>query len=308
MKDKLLYHIYIFLFGSLARLPLGVLYAFSSFVYFLMFHVLRYRKKVVLNNIKTVFPSWTTDEQEALVRKFYHYLSELIVEIIKVLHISEEEMNKRVEAYGTDIVEQYAHEGHPVFVLMGHFGNWEWAQQMYRHVDNPAVKCQIYRPSRSEAFDNVMLRLRSRFNSTCIKQMQAYRSILKMKQDGTPFLVTFLTDQHPNSAIMKYWTSFLGQDSAYIVGQEELGRKVDARYVYLDIERPSRGHYRMTVRPLEPAENEEYPYTISYLKMMEASILRQPEIWLWSHRRWFITHQEYNRWRETLRTSKPHTI
>lgn len=302
MKDKLLYYLYVGLLGALARLPLSWLYGVSDALCWVMLHVWHYRRRIVRKNLAAVFPDATDEQRLEIERSFYHHLCDLIVEIIKLLHISDAELERRIEARGSEIVDAIAQDGHPTFVLMGHFGNWEWAQHVYSLFVEPILCTQIYRPLRDTAAENLFQRIRARFDSTCLRQKHAYRSILTMKREGQPFLVAFLADQHPNSGVMRHWTDFLGQDSAYITGAEDLGRKVDARYIYLDIEQPSRGHYRMTCRLIEPVEGEVYPYTIGYLRMMEASIRKQPALWLWTHNRWYITREEYNR-REALKSN-----
>lgn len=295
MKDKLLYHLYAGLLGALARLPLSWLYGLSDFLCWIMTHVWHYRRRVVRENLQRVFPEVSANERLAMERAFYHHLCDIIVEIVKLLHISDDELRSRIDVYGAEIVDEYARQGHPVFALMGHYGNWEWAQHIYTYFREPVACSQIYRPTRDWPTNELMLRLRSRFTGTCIRQTHAVRTVLRLRKSGAPFLVAFIADQHPNSEVMDHWTTFLGQDTMYITGAEEIGQKVDARYIFVDIERTSRGHYRMTVRPIEPVEGEEFPVTKGYLRMMEACIRRQPELWLWSHRRWYISREEYNR-------------
>ncbi|MCR5180750.1 MAG: lysophospholipid acyltransferase family protein [Bacteroidaceae bacterium] len=303
MHNKLLYHTYRILFSTLALLPLGCLYKIGDGLCWLLCHVIHYRQKVAMENIRRVYPDWDEARREELLRNYYHYFCDLVVEVIKLFHISEEALDQRVEYADTELVDEALRQGHPVFILMGHFGNWEWAQQVYRHLDPSFQKAQIYRPPHDQAFDQVMQHLRSRFDSRCIRQKAALRTLLKMRKEQGAFLCAFIADQHPNSVVMEDWTTFLGQDSPYITGPEEIGRRMDARFIYLDIERTGRGHYRMTCKQIEPVVNEKFPYTIGYLRLMEESIYRQPELWLWTHRRWYITHEEYNR--KQAQTSNP---
>ncbi|MCR4994251.1 MAG: lysophospholipid acyltransferase family protein [Bacteroidales bacterium] len=302
MKDKLLYYLYAGLFGTLARLPLSWLYALSDGLYWIITHLWHYRRRVVRDNLQRVFPDRSPEERLAIEHAFYHHLCDIIFEIIKLLHISDEELKRRIEVRGTEQLDECARQGHPIFLLTGHYGNWEWAQHIYSFLKEDITCTQIYRPTRDWPTNELMLHLRGRFNSTCIRQKQAVRTILRMKKDVKPFLTTFVADQHPNSEIMKHWTTFLGQDSMYITGAEEIGRKVDAQYFYVDIRGTGRGRYLLECREVQPVEGEEFPYTIGYLHMMEDTILRQPELWLWSHRRWYISHEEYNKKMEKLKS------
>lgn len=303
MKDKILYHVYYFFFSALAHLPLSWLFVLSDGLCWLMRHVIRYRRRIVRDNLQRVFPEATEVERRKIERGFYRHLCDLIFEMIKLLHISDEEMARRVEAQNCYLVDESVREGFPCFVLFGHKGNWEWAEEMYNHTEEKLTFCQVYRPARDKAFDRLILQLRTRFDSVSIPQKHTIRSILRMKREGKPFLVAFNADQHPNSDVMEHWTTFLGQDSAYITGAEEIGTKIGARFFYMDFEQTRRGYYRISLHKIEPAVGEKFPYTIAYLRMLEASILRQPEQWLWSHRRWYLSREEYNR--QQSMTSNP---
>ena len=174
---------------------------------------------------------------------------------------------------------------------------------MYKFSTESLTFCQVYHPLRNKAFDKLILHLRKRFDSMSIPQNQVLRTVLRLRREPKPFLVAFNSDQHPNSTVQEHWTTFLGQDSAYNTGAEEIGHKIGARFIFMDFEQPRRGYYRISLHKIEPAEGEQFPYTISYLRMLEASILRQPELWLWSHRRWRLSREEYNR--RQAQTSNP---
>lgn len=303
MKDKILYNFYLLVFGALARLPLSWLFVLSDGLCWVMLHVWHYRRRVVRENLLRVFPDRTDAERHEIEVAYYHHLCDLVFEIIKLIHISDEEMARRVEPHGVELVEECARQGVPCFILFGHNGNWEWAEQMYKFCTESLTFCQVYHPLRNKAFDKLILHLRKRFDSISIPQKQVLRTVLRLRREPKPFLVAFNSDQHPNSAVQEHWTTFLGQDSAYNTGAEEIGRKIGARFIFMDFEQPRRGYYRISLHKIEPAEGEQFPYTISYLRMLETSILRQPELWLWSHRRWRLSREEYNR--RQAQTSNP---
>lgn len=303
MKDKILCNFYLFVFGALALLPLSWLYVLSDGLCWVMLHVWHYRRGVVRENLLRVFPDRTDAEHHEVEVAFYHHLCDLIVEIIKLIHLSDEKLARRVEPHGIELVDKCARDGVPCFILCGHNGNWEWAEQMYKYCSEPLTFCQVYHPLRNKAFDQFLLRLRKRFGSVSIPQRRVLRTVLQLHREAKPFLVAFFSDQHPDSKVQEHWTTFLGQDSAYITGAEEIGRKIGARFIFMDFEKPRRGYYRISLHEIEPAECEQFPYTISFLHMLEASILRQPELWLWSHRRWRLSREEYNR--RQAQTSNP---
>lgn len=295
MKNyKIKYYLILGLLQGLAHLPLCALYCISNCMYLIMHYFIHYREKVIISNLERVFPEKTVEERKKIQKKYYRFLCDVIVEIIKTLHISKEELNRRIQVVNPELFDNMAKEGKNVFVMLGHYGNWEWAQLIYEHVTTINIFTQIYRPVRDAAINDIMQKIRAQFIGINIAQDNAFRTIFKLNKEGTPFVASFISDQRPNTPIMKYWTKFLGQDSAFVTGAEEIGKRVNASYLYVDIERPSRGHYIMTCKQIVPlSTEEEHPYTLSYLRLMEQTILRQPELWLWSHRRWLYNREEY---------------
>lgn len=291
MMEKFLAWMIGTLLYAVALFPLSVLYGFSDMAYFMVRYVFGYRKTIVRNNILHAFPEKSFGERRCIEKRFYHHLCDCFVETVKLLHISDKELKRRIEVRGTECVKRYAAEKRPIILFIGHYGNWEWVQEMPSRYDAPAVNGEIYKPMRQPVFDRVVHRIRSRFSrNIAIPQSQAMRTIIRLKQSGEPFLIGFIADQRP--AQRTHWTTFLHQDTPYVVGGEEIGRYIGAAFLYLDMEKPQRGHYVMTVKELKPIE-EEYPYTLAYLRGLEETIRRAPEYWLWSHNRWKYTRDNH---------------
>ena len=276
------------LLKAVACLPLGMLYIFSDVLSFVAHRIVRYRLGVVRKNLHNALPERSEKELRRIEREFYRYLCDCIVETVKLLHISDSEMHRRVEIRGIDRVNDTMAEGHQVVTFLGHYGNWEWVQIVSTRFRNHDLSGEIYRPLRNGTMDRLMLRIRSRFDTLCIPQNSAVRTLMRLNFDGKRFVIGFIADQYPNNANRRHWTDFLNQRASYVTGGEEIGRRVDARFFYIEMERPRRGHYIITFRPIEPPADsgEEYPYTISFLRMLEEHIRRTPQYWLWSHNRW----------------------
>lgn len=288
MGDKMKYYLYMGALKPLSWLPFPVLYAISDFLYWVVYRVMKYRLKVVRDNLEACFPEKGEEELRAIEKEFYRYFCDNIVEAVKLLSISDRQVERRMEVVGASLVEEIASQGKPVFLYLGHYGNWEWAPSIALHYSIPKVSAQIYKPLRDKAFDRVMLKVRSRFHSLSIPQHSAMRTFLKLKRDEGTFIVGIIDDNRPNHERFPHYMSFLNhQETLYSVGGEEIGRRLGAGFLYLDVERVSRGHYRFTFKEIVPDGNEnEYPYTQKYMKMLEATIRRAPAYWLWSHRRW----------------------
>lgn len=273
----------------LAGLPLGVLYMFSDLAFPIIYYIIRYRRRLVRENLRCSFPEKDEKEIIHIEKAFYHNLCDVFIEAFKCLNISDEEMRRRVEVLNCELPERIASEGKNIFMLLGHCGCWEWYQEVCVRYKNPKKGCEIYKKIKSPYFDSLMHEIRSRWNTEQIEMMQTVRTLLKWSSEGEPFLCGFIQDQVSKGMKLKDVAFFLNQPIAVIPGAEELAKKVNAELVYLDSEKISRGHYRITFCEMtipQDLQDRPYPRSVLFFRMLEETIRRQPDIWLWSHNEW----------------------
>ncbi len=279
-------------FKAMAHLPLGVLYVLSDIAAVVLHRVVRYRLGVVRHNLATSFPEKSKRELRRIESRFYHNFTDNFIETLKLLHISDKEMSGRMDFAGTEIIDDLMARGRSIVVYFGHFFNWEWAPSISLHTrlkqSDGIIFAQIYRPLRSATFDALMLAIRSRFGSESIDKKTALRRLLMLRKSDTISITGFMSDQHPSHGDPGYITTLMGHPTAVITGTETLARKLDMSVIYWDMEKVSRGHYRITTRLITEKPNDlpEGEITSMYSKMLETTIKRDPSIWLWSHKRW----------------------
>lgn len=271
-----------------AILPMQALYVLSDILYFLVYYVVRYRLKVVRRNMKASFPDKTEGDLLKIEREFYHHFCDYIVETLKLMHISEKELQRRAFVTNPEFINNLMDQGYSTFVVyMGHYGNWEWFSGSTSRFDRLKMY-QIYRPLRNKAFDKLFVNLRTKFGAFGMAKQEVVRDMVTLKQNKERALAIFLADQTPSKANIHYWSDFLNQESAIYTGPERIARKMNFPAVYMDIRMVKRGYYEGTFRMLaeKPKETPEFELTERYVRMMEITILRNPAYWLWSHKRW----------------------
>ena len=215
------------------------------------------------------------------------------METIKVLHISDAGMKRRMRFENAGLIDRLTGEGRSVILLLGHYGNWEWIPSLTLWCDSSRfVGGQIYRPLRNRCFDRLFLHLRTRFGTECIAKKDTLRVLLQHKRAGKPFVTGFMADQTPSPANIHHWVTFMGMPTPVLTGYETLARKLDAAIVYIDVEVLSRGRYRATFKLAEehPVATEGFPVADRYMAAMEHTIRRAPHAWLWTHKRWKHSH------------------
>lgn len=289
MKDKILYIFLYIWVKTNAILPLSVLYFFSDILYIFVYHIFKYRLKVVRKNMANSFPEKTQKELRLLEKRFYHHFSDYIIETIKLAHISQEEIMRRAHINNPEIIDPLLAKGHTCFILvMGHYGNWEWFTGSTPFFKGQANVHQIYRPLTNKAFDRLFIFLRTRFHSSGIKKNEVIRDVIRLKQNKEHSLIVFIADQTPSKANIHYWTNFLNQDSAMLTGPERIATKLDLPVIFVDAKKIKRGYYTVDFELMtdNPKEKPENWITEEYTRRMERSIMRDPAYWLWTHKRW----------------------
>lgn len=291
MMHNIAYALYYGFFKALALLPLPVLYVFSDLIRIVVYNIAGYRKRTVAENLEKCFPDKTPEERKKIERDFYRNFCDNLIETIKLLHISDREITRRMEFANLEAIEQLVDSGKSIIIYFAHTGNWEWAPSITLHM--PAGKVvfgQVYRPLRNKAFDRLMLKIRSRFGSESYPKATVMRNLLLLKRQNIISVTGFMSDQKPSHGDPAVPLMFLNRPTAFISGTETLGHKLGFAAVYWDMEKTARGHYRLTAKVLSPDMAAEKPQkiTMAYAQALQQTILRNPAIWLWTHKRWKI--------------------
>jgi KDO2-lipid IV(A) lauroyltransferase len=271
---------------TLSLLPFPVLYLLSDGVCFLVFRVLGYRKSVVFKNLSNSFPEKTPAEIERLAKAYYRYLCDLFLETFKTLSISKKAMLRHCEMdeEALAIFNELAAQGKSSILVLGHYGNWEWAGNTFSMLC-PQPLYVIYHTISSPIFDRLMYHMRTRFGGGLIESSQTFKVMVKQK--GTVTATAFIADQTPQPQ-RAHWMTFLNQDTPVFMGAETIARKLNYPIVYATVKRLRRGYYRIYAERLleAPAASAEGTISELHTRRLERDILAHPEIWLWSHKRW----------------------
>lgn len=287
LSQRLRYALYLGLTYPLALLPTRVLHGLASGLAWLLGPVAGYRRRVVRGNLLDSFPEKSPEELRRIERAFYLTLADNIVETVKLLHISRAELQQRVTVTNPEVVDAIAAQGRPIVLYLAHYANWEWMTAMLYSYSPDIYSCHIYKRLHDPAADRLMHRVRSRVPSQGLEIMQAVRQLLAIAREHPRMMCGFISDHRFNSAERQRTTPFLNHDTPYYVGGEAIGRKIGAAYLYLDVEKTGRGRYRLTFVPIDPAAIDgPDPVTRQYYSLLERTIRRAPQHWLWSHKRW----------------------
>lgn len=279
-----MYYILYAFFYLVSLLPMRVLYLFSDAMFFIVYHCIGYRRKVVLGNLKNAFPEKTEAERQVIEKRFFRNMIDSFVETFKLLSASPRFLRRRVTA-NFEILEQLQKSGKNCQIHLGHTFNWEWGHQVLQ-MNTLYQVLVVYAPLSNKAFEKLLLKIRRRFGSEFIPASDMKNSITGYAD--TQYLLGLVADQSPSKPQHAYWLNFLNQPTAFIPGPEKAARNLDIPVLFASIYKPRRGYYHaeLVMVSEHPAQLAPGELTLMYVRFLEDAIRRQPENWLWSHRRW----------------------
>lgn len=279
------------LLHGIARLPFWVLYGIADVLFVLIYYIVGYRKKVVIQNLNECFPEKSVKERKKIMKDFYKHFADTFVETIKLLHVSDDEMRRRIVFHNVEEVDKSIEAGRSVAMYASHYCNWEWlsAITMWSKYDTSVMQFgQVYHPLENAWWDEFFLNLRSRFKSHSYPMNRVLRELLAAKGNGKVTITGFISDQHPHPNDIDDVITFLNHYTAFITGPEIMAKKMDMDVLYFDVRKAKRGHYECTIKVISrtPKTEPQFKITNTYARMLEQVILESPAEWLWTHKRW----------------------
>ena len=253
----------------------------------MMYHVVRYRRKLTAKNLAFAFPEKSEKERQEIARDFYYQFCNTIVESIYGYMCSDEEMRERVVFENMEEVNRLVDAAGGGIFMLAHFGNWEWQASVQQWVSPGVTELNVYRRLKNKGMDKLMLAIRAKRGGECVEKQRILREMVRYRAEKKPVTIGLLSDQKPRPEVTRTWVEFLHQETGFLDGGEVLGKKFGYPVFYAYITRTERGYYRTDMRLLsaKPQETAEGEITKAYAKALEQNIQEQPELWLWTHNR-----------------------
>lgn len=269
----------------LSYLPLWVLYLFTDFLFIILSVFIPYRKTVIDKNIENSFPDLSMKERLRLRRKFYRHFTDILAESVKSLTFSERFIQKHIKVLNPEVMNDFYSKNRNVIFVSGHYNNWEWMVNgmplLFKH-----KAIGIGMPLSSKFWDKKLNERRSRYGMT-IAHSKNYKQVLH-ENSGNCHAVLVLADQSPGDSLKSYWADFLNQKTAVAFGAELMAHQLDYPVVFYAMRKVKRGYFEIELTEItnNPLNEEWGSITNKHVSLLEKEIIRQPENWLWSHKRW----------------------
>ncbi len=281
---NILYYTFYYITRVFALLPLRGMFFLSDIAYFFTYHLFRYRRKTVAQNLASSFPEKTKKELKRIERAYYTHLCDLFIETIYILHAKEEDALKMCKFPNIELFHEFYDKGKSVIVVTGHYSNWELLSLFAYH--NKHLTIGVYKPIVNKKFEQFLNNARERFGAVSIPMQDTLRAAIKYTQEGKLFFLGLISDQTPSD--IHYWTTFLNQDTPVFLGVEKISRKLNQPVIFCNMRKVARGRYEVILETLCENPKEALPFEITelHVRALEKLIHEAPEYWLWSHKRW----------------------
>lgn len=292
------YIIYAFLYLA-SLIPLRILYIISDGIYFLIYYVFGYRKKVVFKNLNIAFPEKSDQEKIRIAKDFYHKFIDSLIEMLKLISAKEAFFKKRFVGNFDEISQHYA-SGKSVQMHMGHNFNWEWGN-ISTAINIPYQLLGVYMPIANKHIDKLFKDIRERFGTRMLSANQMSREFLPFR--NTQYCLGLVADQSPGGKLASAkWFPFFNRLTAFTVGPAKNAILNDTVIVIGFINRTKRGYYKIELETLttEPKNFTVDELTFKYVQYLENVIKKYPDMWLWSHNRFKHEWQEGRALGETV--------
>lgn len=285
LMDKIVFYSFLLFENIFSRLPLRVLYRISNILYFILNNIVKYRKDVIIKNLKNSFAKKNEKEILQLKKNYLKNICDMVVETIKIPKMNKENLLDMVDFKNVELLNELYLNKKSAFIALGHTPNWELGGMILPLICNQKVFA-VYLPPKNKYFDNYIANFRQSLGGKLVSSKQVFKTMLENKNDTV--ITYILADQAPPRGSEQYWTQFLNQDTAFLNGLGKMAKHLEFEIVFMNISKIKRGKYQIEFQLLTEnikSESENY-ITEKYARALENLILKNPENWLWSHRRW----------------------
>ena len=260
-------------------------YIIGGFVYLILAYVLRYRRKVIMHNLRNSFPEKSEKQLNQICLNSYKNLTEQIINTLGQSGRSDDELRRRMLFTNAEPTMK-AVEGESAIFMTAHYGPWESGSIVsLKFTDHTFVA--VYHELSNHVIDELYKRIRQHTNVELVSMKRMMRHFID-NRDKRPMIMGLIADQNPTIRPNFHWYKFLHQWTAFYEGAEVLALKYSLPVYYFSPRKIKTGYYEGSFTLIYDGKEEVEPHTITerYARLLEADINRSPEMWIWSHRRW----------------------
>lgn len=282
-----MYYLLYSIIRILSHIPFRVIYFISDCLFYLVYYVFRYRRRIVRKNLTESFTSKSEKEIIKIEKQFYHFFVDMILESVKLVSASKDEIKRRMSFKNIEEVNETLKQGKSISLYLGHYANWEWCSSIPLHLESDVTSAQIYHKLSNQNMDRLMLYIRERMGAVCVDMRKTARYATELVANRKVCIIGFIADQSPKKVESHHFLHFLNHNTPVLTGTEKITKHYGFEAFFLNVKRVKRGYYEAEFIKLHdnPQSLPDYELTSLYYRMLEKCINTHPELYLWSHNR-----------------------
>ena len=269
----------------ISRLNFTSIYLISDLLYYILYYIFSYRKKVVRKNLELAFPEKSKKERRRIERENFRNLTDIFLETFKSNNIKEKDLIERFSFKNPELLEKIYNNNQEVIVMCSHYCSWEWVfviQKITKFKINA-----IYKKLSNKYFDKWTKDRRSRYGANMISTKDTYREVSRLSKLKSLNFYGFASDQSPKKSKAVYWGKFLNNWVPIHTGAEVIAKKYNMATVFMDVQKVKRGYYEASFSLIteKPNSFKKFELTDKYIEFVEKQVRNKPEYYTWTHKR-----------------------
>ncbi|MBN1895473.1 lysophospholipid acyltransferase family protein [bacterium] len=252
----------------------------------ILFHVLKIRRRVTLDNIAWAFPDRSEKARREIALGAYRNMCRTAFEFILFPQMKLEHLISRSSFRGKELLDEALAEGRGAVLLTGHFGNWEWFGGYLSRMGYPVSF--LVKEQHNKATDRIMNRIRAQSGAEIIYLGMAVREVLRALRRNRFVAIVGDQDAGPGGIMV----DFFGRPTSTAQGAALFSLKTGAPVLFGYGIRTRNGRHaffgeRLKIgRETGTGPEAVRPLLQAYSARLESAIRAHPEQWFWMHRRW----------------------
>lgn len=208
----------------------------------------------------------------------------MLAENVKDFDENWKDHKAHVSIENKEIFDNLYKKNKKVVIMLGHHGNFEWLSVIPLLI--PQNVYVVFTEIKNKSFEKIIIKKRTKYNLKLFPMKETYNFIESISDPTAAF--GFISDQSPHEGRIHHRSKFFVENTPSHVGAEKIAKMYDMAVVYLECKRPQRGKYLFSAQLIteNPRDFKDFQITDTYNQLLEDSIRKQPEIYLWTHKRW----------------------
>jgi KDO2-lipid IV(A) lauroyltransferase len=245
----------------------------------------RSHRRIARENLYSVFKDEKGEKIDKIIKRVYLNLGQNLAEFFYIPWVDRRFVDRFVEIKGKKYIDRAFAQGKGVINVVGHFGNWELINPIYRVFNYPLTA--VAYPQNNKLTNELINQYRTSSGAMIVSNEEPYKNLVEILRQGGLLLLVADQDAGGNGIFV----DFLGKQASTAKGPAILALRTSAPIIITCLVRNGSGYQMIMSKPLELVKTGNWKEDVLintrlWCKVLEEYIYQYPDQWFWLHRRW----------------------